>query len=39
MYQIVFSLGYYRYQKDTKDKQMARHATESYEHNRCNFEN
>ena len=28
-----------RYQKDNKDKQMARHATESYEHNRCDFEN
>ena len=28
-----------RYQKDNKDKQMARHATESYEHNRYAFEN
>ena len=28
-----------RYQKDNKDKQMARHATEFYEHNRCDFEN
>ena len=28
-----------RYQKDNKDIQIARHATESYEDSRCNFEN
>ena len=38
MCQIVFSLGYYGF-KNNKDKQMARHATESYGHNRYDFEN
>ena len=28
-----------RYQKDNKDMQIARHATESYEDGRCDFEN
>ena len=28
-----------RYQKDNKDKQMAKYATESHEHNGCDFEN
>ena len=28
-----------RYQQDNKDIQIARHATESYENSRCDFEN
>ena len=37
MCQIVFSLGYYGIKKTTKTN--GELATESFEHNRCDFEN
>ena len=39
MCQTVFSFRLLRYQKDNKDIQIARHAAESYEDSRCDFEN
>ena len=36
---VYFNCILLRYQKDNKDIQIARHAAESYEDSRCDFEN